>query len=117
MLTTELVVPRSETRDPMGSRAARSLLGPLVDGYRDLEPAKQTLSRPTVSIYLFCPSAAEPPPGALCLTSLCAPHWDYVQYKQLQLQHHSQHCICALVLLTTKGPVMLPGYAVKKLVL
>lgn len=41
---------RSETRRKlMGSRAARSLLGPLVDGYRDLEPAKQTLSRPGVN--------------------------------------------------------------------
>lgn len=35
----------------MGSKAARSLLGPLVDGYRDLEPTKQTLSRPTVSTH------------------------------------------------------------------
>lgn len=46
---------RSETRRKlMGSRAARSLLGPLVDGYRDLEPTKQTLSRPGVNFCLDC---------------------------------------------------------------
>ena len=33
----------------MGSRAARSLLGPLVDKYRDLETSKQSFDRPSVS--------------------------------------------------------------------
>ncbi len=33
----------------MGSRAARSLLGPLVDGYRDLDGSKQAFDRPAVS--------------------------------------------------------------------
>ncbi|KAL3146078.1 hypothetical protein ABBQ38_015427 [Trebouxia sp. C0009 RCD-2024] len=34
-----------EAPSSMGSRAARSLLGPLVDGYRDLTPSKQGLDR------------------------------------------------------------------------
>ena len=43
---------RSRPTPRMGSRAARSLLGPLVDGYRDLEPVKQQYDRPAVRLVL-----------------------------------------------------------------
>ena len=42
------------TPSSMSSRAARSLLGPLVDGYRDLETSKQGFNLPNVSpLYLY----------------------------------------------------------------
>lgn len=60
----------------MSSRAARSLLGPLVDGYRDLEPSKQGFDRPSVSLLVPLSSAMVSPcccaldiPGSCTLTS------------------------------------------------
>lgn len=53
----------------MGSRAARSLLGPLVDGYRDLETSKQGFDRPSVSP--FVPLSAVV--GSPCCCALALP--------------------------------------------
>lgn len=44
----------------MGSRAARSLLGPLVDGYRDLVGSKQAFDRPAVSPVISAACLSKP---------------------------------------------------------
>ena len=65
----------------MGSRAARSLLGPLVDGYRDLETSKQGFERPSVS------------------------HWSY----SLHCCHHL-NCSCLLLCTLNKWPFHVPAH-------
>jgi len=54
----------------MGSRAARSLLGPLVDGYRDLDGSKQAFDRPAVSPVIPAACLSEPLHCALGFTEL-----------------------------------------------
>ncbi len=54
----------------MGSRAARSLLGPLMDGYSDLDGSKQAFDRPAVSAVISTACLRKPLHCALVSTEL-----------------------------------------------
>ena len=67
----------------MGSRAARSLLGPLVDGYRDLDGSKQAFDRPAVRPVISAVCLSKPLHCALVFIELflCDSHVISLQHK------------------------------------
>ena len=102
----------------MGSRAARSLLGPLVDGYRDLETSKQGFDRPSVNLspFLLLPVLLS---RSCCLRphALLPPDWPtlcfctYSPGMDRTLIAYQQQAVCGLYVLWRQCCQVTPGHA------